>query len=168
MGTITVEIDIDDYLSEDEKKAYAIQAFKEQIVKSMFKMKDGRVSEDEAVRLIGNISHGIVFEEVQKYIPDFEAKIKENVKKILGESKLLYHVFKKKDAWDREESLAVTYMNEAVRESRDVFKERIKKVIANYDVSTEVSAEISNSFYELADTMSALSELFHAKSEDKV
>ena len=68
----TITIDINDYLSESEKKEYAIEAFKETIKKGMFKDKQGIQLDSEIQRVIGNISHSIVMEEVQKYIPNCE------------------------------------------------------------------------------------------------
>ena len=92
----TITIDINDYLSESEKKEYAIEAFKETIKRGMFNDKEGIQLDREIQRVIGNISHSIVMDEVQKYIPNCEELIKQKVLKILNEDSLTYQVFKKR------------------------------------------------------------------------
>ena len=161
----TITIDINDYLSESEKKEYAIQAFKETIKKGMFDDKEGIQLDREIQRVIGNISHSIVMDEVQKYIPNCEELIKQKVLQILTEDSFSYQVFKKKDAWENQESLAITYMNETIRENKEVFQKRIKETIENYDLSNDIAEQISNEFGQMADTIYKLSELFHSKRD---
>ena len=160
----TIEIDINDYLSESEKKYYAIEAFKETIKKGMFKDKQGIQLDSEIQRVIGNISHSIVMEEVQKYIPNCEQLIKEKTLQVINKDSFSYEVFKKKDAWDKEESLAITYMYQTIKENKDLFQSRIKEAIENYDLSKDISEQISNEFAQMADTIYKLSELFKKKS----
>ena len=160
----TIEIDINDYLSESEKKYYAIEAFKETIKKGMFKDKQGIQLDSEIQRVIGNISHSIVMEEVQKYIPNCEQLIKEKTLQVINKASFSYEVFKKKDAWDKEESLAITYMYQTIKENKDLFQSRIKEAIENYDLSKDISEQISNEFAQMADTIYKLSELFEKKS----
>jgi len=161
----TITIDINDYLSESEKKQYAIEAFKETIKRGMFDDKDGIQLDREIQRVIGNISHSIVMDEVQKYIPNCEELIKQKVLKIITEDSFSYQVFKKKDAWENQESLAITYMNETIRANKELFQKRIKETIENYDLSKDIAEQISNEFGQMADTIYKLSELFHPKRD---
>lgn len=157
----TIKIDIDEYLSESEKKEYAIEAFKEAIKKELFKSSSGTIQSDsEAQRIIGNISHEIVFEEVQKFIPDFRDKIKEKVKEIILNDSLSYQVFRKKDVWEKDESLAVKYMREAIDSEKRAFQERVKSEMRNFDLSEDISNQVSEFFDSIAGNMYALSELF--------
>ncbi len=159
-----IEINIDSYLSEDEKKELAIQVFKDQVKKELFKSTDGTVQSDSEVqRIIGNITGQIVMNEVQKYIPNCEQMIKDKTLEIIKGANFSYYVFKKKDIWDKNESLAITYMNETVRNCKEIFQSRIKETIENYDLSKDISREISDTFGEMADTIYKLSELFHKK-----
>lgn len=161
---VQIEINIDNYLSENEKKELAIQVFKEQIKNALFKSSDGTVQSDSEIqRVIGNISHSIVMQEVQTYIPNCEQMIKDKTLEIISKSDFHYQIFKKKDVWDKEESLAITYLNETVRNCKETFQSKIKEAIENYDCSIEVSKEISNTFSEMAGTIYKLSELFHNK-----
>jgi hypothetical protein len=162
MQTI-ITIDINDYLSESEKKKYAIEAFKETIKKGMFNDKEGIKLDSEIQRVIGNISHSIVMEEVQKYIPNCEELIKKKTLEVINKDSFSYEVFKKKNVWDKEDSLAITYMNETIRANKELFQKRIKETIENYDLSNDLAEQISNEFSQMADSIYKLSELFQSK-----
>ncbi len=137
-----ITININDYLSEEEQKEYAIEVFKETIKESMFGKKEGDKLIDEVERVIANISHNIVMEEVQKYIPNFEEMIKQKVVKLLTDSSLSYYVFREKDAWRSKDSLAIVYMNEAIRENKELLQKRIKEIIENYDFKKEIMEKL--------------------------
>jgi len=160
---MNVDVNINDYLSEEDKKEIAIDVFRQQVKKELFNSNDGTVQADSEVqRIIGNITHEVVFTEVQKYIPDAKEQIIGKVKKALAKD-LNYEVFRKKDAWDKEESLAITYIKEEVKANEEVFKTRIKDTIANYDLEPTLNEEVANKFDKLAETMYGLSELFNNK-----
>ena len=159
-----IEIDINEYLTENEKKELIIEAFKEQVKSELFKSHNGTIQSDSEVqRIIGNITGQIVMNEVQKYIPDCEKMIREKTIEALSKENYSYYVFKKKDAWDKEESLAVTYMNETIKSCKETFQKRIKETIENYDLSNDIAEQISNEFSQMADTIYKLSELFQSK-----
>jgi len=62
---MNVEIDINEYLSEEDKKEIAIDVFRQQVKNQLFKSTDGTVQSDSEIqRVIGNITHEIVFQEV--------------------------------------------------------------------------------------------------------
>jgi hypothetical protein len=159
-----IEIDINEYLTENEKKELIIEAFKEQVKSELFKSHNGTIQSDSEVqRIIGNITGQIVMNEVQKYIPDCEKMIREKTIEALIKDNYSYYVFKKKDAWDKEESLAVTYMNETIKSCKETFQKRIKETIENYDLSNDIAEQISNEFSQMADTIYKLSDLFQSK-----
>ena len=159
-----IEIDINEYLTENEKKELVIEAFKEQVKSELFKSHNGTIQSDSEVqRIIGNITGQIVMNEVQKYIPDCEKMIREKTIEALSKDNYSYYVFKKKDAWDKEESLAVTYMNDTIKSCKETFQKRIKETIENYDLSNDIAEQISNEFSQMADTIYKLSELFQSK-----
>ena len=165
MEEIAIKININDYLSEEEKKELVIQTFKETVKRELL---DGHSdntiqSDSEIQRVIGNITHHIVMEEVQKFIPDFEEHIKSKVRKVLTEKDLSYEIFKEKNVWDSRESLAITYLNETVKECKETFQNRIKEAIENYDLSKPITDEVSAVFDEMAGNFYKLSELFYKK-----
>lgn len=161
------EIDIDNYLSEQEKKELVIESFKEVVKELMFNNKDGVELDHEMQRIIGNISHSIVMEEVQKYIPNCEELIKKKTLEILNESSLTYHVFKKKDAWEKEDSLAITYINETIRNHKEEFQNRIKETLASYDFHNDISDKISSEFDEMVSSFTKLSEFFYGNKKNQ-
>lgn len=160
MEEITIKINIDDYLSESEKKEYAIEAFKESIKFGMFKGQKSIQLDSEIQRVIGNISHNIVMEEVQKYIPNCEQLIKDKTIEIIQKEDFSYQIFHKKDVWNNEESKAITYMNEVINNSKAEFQKKIKDAILAYDPSDDIRDKLSDTFGEMGDTIYKLSELF--------
>ncbi len=162
---MNIEININDYLSEEEKKELVIQTFKETVKRELLDGKSDNTiqSDSEIQRVIGNISHHIVMKEMQTYIPEFEQMIKDKVRKTLTTSDLKYEIFKVKNAWDSQESLAVTYLNETVKNCKETFQNRIKETIENYDLSKTITDEVSAVFDEMAGNFYKLSELFYKK-----
>src|SRR5699024_506900 len=118
-------ININKYLSEEDKKSLATDVFKDYIKESLFGGKSEVVTDSEIQRIIGNISHDIVMREVQKHIPDFEHLIKSKVRKVITKDDLSYQVFKRRSAWESKESKAITYLNEVIEEQKEVFQSRI-------------------------------------------
>ena len=163
-----LEVNIDNYLSEQEKKDIVIEAFKE-VVKNEILDGNGAntiQSDTEIQRVIGNISHHVVMREVQQYIPDFEKLIKDKVNKAISSDSLNYQIFKTKDVWDSKESLAVTYINEEVRNCKEILKQRVRSEISNYDLSNIIRDEVSSVFEEMAGNLYKLSELFQSNNKD--
>ena len=168
MGNAKFEFDIDNYLSEEEKKEIAIDVFRSRISNEMFKTREGSVQSDSEIqRIVGNITMHIVMEEVQKHIPDYKTLVSDGVKRGLEKADFNYYIFKKKDEWESKEGLGTTYMNEVIAKQKDAFQSKIKDAIMRYDCSDDISKEISNEFGEMADTIYKLSELFINKSIDK-
>ena len=58
----------------------------------------------------------------------------------------------KKKSWQISENLVTC---------KELFQKRIKETIENYDLSNDISAQISNEFAQMADTIYKLSDLFH-------
>lgn len=156
----TIEINIDDYLSESEKKEYAIEAFKEAVKHTIFNGKQGVAADSEIQRVIGNISHHIVFKAVQEHIPNVEQLIKAKTLDILQSDSLRYQVFKRKDLWEAEESLAITYMLSTIKENKDMFQQKIKSQLENYDATDDIKKELANTFCDMANTLDKLAALF--------
>ena len=160
MENLTITINIDDYLSESEKKEYAIEAFKEAVKVGMFKEKQGVQLDSEIQRVIGNISHNIVMEEVQKYIPNCEQLIKDKTLEIIKKENFRSEIFHRKDPWGGGDSKAITYMDSVINSSKAEFEQKIKDAILAYDPSDDIRDKLSDTFGEMGDTIYKLSELF--------
>lgn len=160
------EIEIDNYLTEEEKKEIAIDVFRERISKDLFKGHMSSLERDSEIqRIIGNISHDIVIEEMNRRISNYEEMLKAKVEETLNKSDLSYYIFKRKDAWDKEESLGTTYLQEEIRANKDVIKSKIREAIANYDPENDIANAISNEFDNMATSLYQLVDLFQNKSK---
>ena len=165
MENLTITINIDDYLSDSEKKEYAIEAFKEAVKVGMFKEKQGVQLDSEIQRVIGNISHNIVMEEIQKYIPNCEQLIKDKTLEIIKKENFSSKIFHRKDPWGGGDSKAITYMDCVINSSKEEFEQKIKDAILAYDPSDDIRDKLSETFEKMGDTVYKLSELFLQKRE---
>lgn len=160
-----VEININKYLSEEDKKSLATDVFKDYIKESLFGGKSEVVTDSEIQRIIGNISHNIVMREVQKHIPDFEHLIKSKVRKVITKDDLSYQVFKRRSAWESKESKAITYLNEVIEEQKEVFQSRIKEAISMYDFTDTILKEVSNHVTNMSESLYDLALLIGSKDK---
>lgn len=165
MENLTITINIDNYLSESEKKEYAIEAFKQAVIEGMFNKKQGVQLDSEIQRVIGNISHNIVMAEVQKYIPNCEQLIKDKTLEIIKKENFSHQIFHRKDPWGGSDSVAITYMDSVINASKSDFEKKIKDAILSYDPSDDIRDKLSDTFEKMGDTVYKLSELFMQKKE---
>lgn len=133
-----VSIKIEDYLSEEEIKDIA----KEQIacaIREKFK------KESDIERIITNLSYEFLFKAVSESIgEDSLEKIKNKVVSLLeDDSHIRYAIWRKKDAWENEQSPAVDIMYQAIKDNRELIENRVYELISNYDFN-EAKEEIYN------------------------
>ena len=163
MENLTITINIDDYLSESEKKEYAIEAFKEAVKVGLFKEKQGVQLDSEIQRVVANISHNVVMEEVQKYIPNCEQLIKDKTLEIIRKENFRSEIFHRKDPWGGGDSIAITYMDSIIKNSKEEFEQKVKEAILAYDPSDDIREKLSATFEKMGDTVYKLGELFMQK-----
>lgn len=123
-----VSIKIEDYLSEDEIKDIA----KEQIacaIREKFR------KESDIERIITNLSYEFLFKAVSDSVgEDAFEKIKGKVAELLeDDSHIRYCLWRKKDAWENEESPAITILNKAIEDNRGLIENRVFEMVSNYD-----------------------------------
>ena len=157
---INYSININDYLTEEEKKEIAIDYFRETL-KKHFTDEDNGKADFERDRHIGNIYHSIILEEVQKYLPNFQDIIKERVIYAITNENLHFQIFRKKDDYFREkQSLALDYIEEVVKENEELIKEKTINKIAtfNYDeiIIDKLKSVFENSFSDIYDLFDKL------------
>ncbi|MEG1546014.1 MAG: hypothetical protein RR371_02040 [Bacteroides sp.] len=154
-----IEINIDNYLSESEKRELAIEAFKESIKESLFKGHTGVVASSDAQRIISNISYGIVEEMLKERMPDYEEEIIANVKKVIkGMSQ--YTVFRRADAWGSDNSEAVKIVDKTVADNRQKIINILQKEIDNYDYAGAVERAAQNELLDLSDKFGEIADFF--------
>lgn len=114
-----VEIDIDQYLSEQDKHNIAREWFKEQL-SAKYK--------ENPERIISNAAYYIISQECDKITPHFEALLVENVKKVI--TQLSAHtVFNKPDAWDRDGNSSYHLLKSVVASKKERLENKIDKII---------------------------------------
>ena len=137
-----LSIDVEQYLSRDEIKDLCIEQVRVEISK-FFK------NEENAQRLLGNLSYNLVFDEIDKVVPNSRGMIAAKTMSILGDIKS-YQVFR--DAsYGGQKSLGQQYMEQAVKDNKDLINERVRETIINKDFSEEVWTK----FEELSDTFAS-------------
>ncbi|MBR1525232.1 MAG: hypothetical protein IJ640_01045 [Prevotella sp.] len=153
-----VEIDIDSYLSEDEKKELARESFKELCKCAL--LPEGamvRDAESEIARIAGNAAYAGVIEEMNSlYNTDMKAKIADNIKDILNGDSLRFEAFYQARHGYGQDGLARTIMNECIKQNRAVIEEKVKKAIEEFDYSPVVANEVCNKIENLADDFGVL------------
>lgn len=147
------EINVEDYLSQDEIKQIVIDQVKSE-VRELFK------TEENAKRILSNLSYELVFNEIDKVIPNSRQLIIEKTTSILNNIQS-YSVFRNRDYGKA--SLAYELMEQAVRENKDLLNHKVKETITDKDYSQEIWSK----FEELGETFMsniyAISELGRSK-----
>lgn len=117
----TVEIDIDDYLSEDEKRSIARDAFR---------LACAAHTKKDFERILSNAGYALVEKEVDAV---FDGGMAETVKttaiNVIG-NLTAHTVFKRPSAWDTESSKAYVHLQRAMDEAFPAIKERVSEIIA--------------------------------------
>lgn len=150
-----VEIDIDEYLSEDEKKELARESFKE-LCKSAL-LPNGSTkghAEAEIARIAGNAAYAAVIDEMNSlYNTDMKAKIADKIKAILSGDCIRFEAFYHSEHGYGKDGLAYTIMNECIKQNRETIEEKIKEAINDFDYSPAVANEVCNRLENLADDL---------------
>jgi hypothetical protein len=122
-----LELDIDIYLTEANKR---------EIVTNAFKAEANQRARDDLDRIISNGAYKLVFQAVDAAIDgDVKSIIKDKAIDIIS-NLTASSVFKRADAWHKGESVAYTYLEEAIKESRDLLFTRVNEVVSKYDENT--------------------------------
>lgn len=152
-----LEINIEDYLTIDEIKDVIRDEFAASVAKTLSK-------ETDLTRIIGNIAHEIVFNEVKKYIPEFKELLVKNVKKLIEEQNFQWYMFRGKDVWDKEEGPGLTIIKETLNSNKGAIKKRIEDEINNFDIKALISDYLGKKMEEVADEFSKISDFLYAIS----
>ena len=156
-----LEIKIEDYLTIDEMKDIIRDEFAASVAKTLSK-------ETDLTRIIGNIAHEIVFDEVKKYIPEFKELLVKNVKQIIEKKDYRWQIFRCKDVWDKEEGPGLTIIKETLNSNKEAMKKRIEDAINNFDIKALISDYLGKKMEEVADEFSKISDfLYEISSKQK-
>lgn len=125
---MNININIEDYLSKEEIKDECKMAIRHSIY-------DKYKKEAELDRLISNLSYEFIFTEISQCInEDVKTLIRNKVIELLNDgSSIRYELFRKADAWDRETSVGYKILEQAIKDSESLIREKVTTTINNYD-----------------------------------
>ena len=152
-----LEINLEDYLTTDEIKDVIRDEFAASVAKTLS-------NETDLTRIIGNIAHEIVFDEVKKYIPEFKELLVENVKELIEKKNFEWYMFRGKDVWDKEEGPGLTIIKKTLNSNKETIKKRIEDDINNFDIKALISDYLGKKVEEVADEFSKISDFLYAIS----
>ena len=155
-----LEIKIEDYLTIDEMKDIIRDEFAASVAKTLSK-------ETDLTRIIGNIAHEIVFDEVKKYIPEFKELLVKNVKQIIEKKDYRWQIFRCKDVWDKEEGPGLTIIKETLNSNKEAMKKRIEDAINNFDIKALISDYLGKKMEEVADEFGKISDFLYEISSNQ-
>lgn len=156
-----LEIKIEDYLTIDEMKDIIRDEFAASVAKTLSK-------ETNLTRIIGNLAHEIVFDEVKKYIPEFKELLVKNVRELIEEKNFQWYMFRGKDVWHNEEGPGLTIIKETLNTNKEAIKKRIEDDINNFDIKALISDYLGKKMEEVADEFSKISDfLYEISSKQK-
>ena len=117
-----MEIDVKEYLSEEDMKRIAEDAWREQCHAKFITDKE---------RILSNTAYQIVYRLVDEHFNEnLEQILRDKVIKIINEMSA-FNVFKQKDVWGKEESVATKLMNQVVVENKDLLTSVVQKQMIN-------------------------------------
>lgn len=120
---MTVEIDINDYLSEEEKKQLCIDYVKETL--------RGDANQEE--RVLGNMAYSAAYAILDSVLtPEMMTQVRELATKAILKS-TDFGIFRKKDAWGGEDSPAYLEVKRAVDENKHLIGQMVKKAMLERD-----------------------------------
>ena len=152
-----LEIKLEDYLTIDEIKDIVRDEFAASVAKTLSE-------EADLTRIIGNIAHDIVFNEVKKYIPEFKELLTKNVKQIIEKKDYQWGIFRCKDVWDREEGPGLTIIKETLNANKDAIKKRIEDAINNFDINELCQDYLNKKMEEVAEEFGKISDFLYTIS----
>lgn len=116
----TLEINIDDYITEEEKKLIAKEAFKEAC---WLKFKN----ENEVQRIIENSAYGIVYKMVDEtFDKNLTTVLTDKVQHLILNMQQ-YNLFRKPDVWSREPNSAYQILERALLDNKELIESQVKE-----------------------------------------
>ena len=146
-----MEINIKDYMSEEEIKAI----IEDEIVRETRRT---LCNEKEITRILTNVSYYELWKKIEQEVPNCQEIIKEKTKeKILEISK--FDIFQKRDDFlEYKDSLAQQFLNESVKENKNIIDDKVKKIMnelsltdIKYDIQSIIEQYIEDLFKSKGD-----------------
>lgn len=124
-----MEIDIDKYISEEEKKEIALDIFRDKI-KEAFGGDEYSHSGKERDRVIKNAVAHWITEYIENLLTEDDKQIiQNNVIESIKKANYSFYIFQKPDVWDRTEYTAYQIITQVVKENEPFIKEKVNEEI---------------------------------------
>ncbi len=125
---MTIEININDYLSKEEIKEECKNAIRDLLYNTY---------KNEACMdtLISNLSYEFLFKQISECInKDAETLIRNKVIELLeNDYTIKYELFRKANAWERKASVGYEILTQAIKDSENLIREKVTAAINDYD-----------------------------------
>ena len=130
---MNINIDIKDYVNEEEIK----DIIEDEIRRSVrYHMNN----EAELSRIITNISYKELWKQIELEVPNCEKTLKEKtIERIRNISD--YDIFRRKDNFGAEDSLATKLIDECVKENKNIINDKVKNIfneLSNSDLKYDI------------------------------
>lgn len=126
-------MNIKDYISEEEIKDIINDEIRRSVRYHMN-------NEAELSRIITNISYKELWKQIELEVPNCEKTLKEKtIERIRNISD--YDIFRRKDAYGAEDSLATKLIDECVKENKDIINDKVKNIfneLSNSDLKYDI------------------------------
>ena len=123
----TIEIELDAYLSDADKREVCTEAFRAAVTKR---------TEKDFERILSNAGYHLVSAQVDAAMGgDMQAVIASNAVKVINKL-CTFTVFGKPDAWGREASRGWVHLQAAMDEAAPAIRARVLEIVANLDEET--------------------------------
>ena len=123
-----MEINIQDYLNHEEIKEVVVEELRRQI-RQHFN------NEVNAQRLLVNLAYGIVQEEVDKIVPNYQEGLVAKVSELVKGKHLEYILFNYNYSDNRPQSLGAKIVDQTVKENEQLIKEKVIDAIHSMQYS---------------------------------
>ena len=126
-----VEIDIDDYLSYEEKKELCVE-----YVRNTLRGKSGHEE-----RVLSNMAYSCAFAILDSVLtPEMMDTIRNKVEEVISDPSK-FEIFRRKDAWGAEDSPAYIEVVKAINEHKHLINPIVKKMILERDYLKDLPNE---------------------------
>lgn len=132
-----MEIRIENYLSDSDIREICQDELRNQVSKYF-------ANEENAKRLLSNLSYHIIKEEINKIVPNYEEELITKVSSLISKD-VSYSLFDfDKYGSGRNKSLAAQIVERAVKENEQLIKDKVVEAIQNRDYSEEALIKLEN------------------------
>lgn len=155
MNMIDISLNIDEYLTEEDKKEIAQEEYRKAIRQHMS-------NENDYTRVIQNAVYRFAFDEIDKQIDgNIKNIIEKEVKNTLlkSDSDYRFMIFRSRNSiGERANSVGQNILENAVKDNAHIIIDQVKNVLENADsyrlqtIMEGVSANITDSFIEMLQT----------------